>query len=270
MSSSAPPPNPHSRGPQPRGVIYLVAGPKSYLGELSTSLKGLRRHHPDLPVTVFSPYRLPHGLDADHVDYVSELHPLQQKVDVLRRSPYRQTLFLDTDTTILKPFADIFDLAEAANFALAKAYRLVETDSGEQRLELEHPDQFNTGVLCFDSSDATRAFLDRWFDTVCAQDPNDMWPGHNCDQTWFNRLVAEGAPDACAMSMVTLPNRVYNARGAMAAELERLGLWDEVRIFHHRTKAMKARKAAYSLTDRAYITDAGRRVVDKVKRRLPR
>ncbi|HSM66682.1 MAG TPA: putative nucleotide-diphospho-sugar transferase [Ilumatobacteraceae bacterium] len=269
MSASALPSSPPPAGPEERGVIYLVAGPKSYLGELSTSLKGLRRHHPDLPVTVFSPYPLPRGLAADHVEYVSDLHPLQQKVDVLRRSPYRETLFLDTDTTILRPFVDIFDLGATGNFALAKAYRLVSTDTGEQRLELEHPDQFNTGVLCFDSSEVTRAFLDRWFETVCEQDPSDMWPGHNCDQTWFNRLVADGVPQACGISMVTLPNRVYNARGAMAAELKRRGLWDEVRIFHHRTRAMKARKAVYSLTDRAYVADAGRRVVAKVKRRLP-
>lgn len=256
--------------PTTRGVIYLVAGPKSYLGELSTSLKGLRRHHPDIPVTVFSPYRLPRGLDADHVQYDSPLHPLQQKVDILRRSPYDETLFLDTDTTILKPFVDIFDLAAAGNFALAKAYRFVSTETGESRLELEHPDQFNTGVLCFDSSETTGALLDRWFETVNGQDPTDMWPGHNCDQTWFNRLVADGVPLAIGVAMVTLPNAVYNARGAMADELKRLGWWDDVRIFHHRTRAMKARKAVYSLTDRAYMADAGRRTIDKVKRRASR
>jgi hypothetical protein len=253
-----------------RGVIYLVAGPKSYLGELSTSLKGLRRQHPDLPVTVFSPYPIPRGLDADHVEYHSTLHPLQQKVDVLRQSPYTETLFLDTDTTILRPFIEIFDLAAAGNFAVAKAYRYVTTDTGEDRLELEHPDQFNTGVLCFDSSEATSAYLDRWFETVCAQDPTDMWPGHNCDQTWFNRLVADEVPQACGLAMVTLPNRLYNARGAMAEELKRRGLWNEVRIFHHRTRSMKARKAVYSLTDRAYVADAGRRIVAKLKRRTSR
>ncbi len=256
--------------PPTRGVIYLVAGPKSYLGELSTSLKGLRRQHPSLPVTVFSPYPVPRGLDADHVEYHSALHPLQQKVEVLRQSPYGETLFLDTDTTVLGPFVEIFDLAATGSFAVAKAYRFVSTTTGENRLELEHPDQFNTGVLCFDSSEPTNAFLDRWFETVCKQDPTDMWPGHNCDQTWFNRLVADGAPEACGMSMVTLPNRRYNARGAMAEELKRRGLWGEVRIFHHRTRAMKARKVAYSLTDRAYVADAARRVISKLKSRVSR
>jgi hypothetical protein len=33
---------------------------------------------------------------------------------------------------------------------------------------------------------------------------------------------------------------------------------------------MKARKAAYTLTDRAYVADAGRRVVAKVQRRVSR
>ena len=190
--------------PPTRGVIYLVAGPKSYLGELSTSLSGLRRHHPDLPVTVFSPYPVPRGLDADHVEYDSALHPLQQKVDVLRRSPYRETLFLDTDTNILGPFVEVFDLADGGQLRLGKGLPMGVDRHGEQRLELEHPEQFNTGVLCFDSSEATRAFLDRWFETVFGQDPTDMWPGHNCDQTWFNRLVAEGVPQECGMSMTVL------------------------------------------------------------------
>ncbi len=249
-------------------MIYLVAGPRSYLGELSTSLRGLRRQHPDLPVTVFSSYSIPSGLQADHVRYESTLHPLQQKVDVLRRSPYDHTLFLDTDTTIRGSVVDIFELAAAGNFALAKAYRMAPTSTGETHIELEHPEQFNTGVLCFDSSDATNAWLDRWFEAVRAQDADDMWPGHNCDQTWFNRLVANGVPQECGITMVTVPNTLYNTRGAMAPELKRLGRWDDVRIFHHRTRPMKARKALYSLTDIAYVTEAGRRVVDKVERRV--
>ena len=253
---------------QRAGVIYLVAGPRSYLGELATSLRGLRREHPDLPVTVFSPYDIPRRLEADHVRYQSSLHPLQQKVDVLRRSPYDETLFLDTDTTILGPFVDIFDLAADGNFALAKAYRIVPADLGDQRIELEHPDQFNTGVMCFDSSDATKAWLDAWFEAMLARDPNDMWPGHNCDQTWFNRLVADGVHQECGLNVVTVANVTYNARGAMVSELKRRGLWDGVCIFHHRTRSMKARKAIYSLTDRTYVADAGRRFVSKVERRV--
>lgn len=253
-----------------RGVVYLVAGPRSYLGEFSTSLKGLRRHNPDLPVTVYSPYAIPRRLVADHVEYTSTLHPLQQKVDILRRSPYRETLFLDTDTNILGPIDDIFDRAAAGNFALAKAYRIVSTNGGQKRVELEHPEEFNTGVLCFDSSDVTNEFLDLWFETLCTQDPTNMWPGHNGDQACFNRLVANGALEQFGVALVTVPNVVYNARGAMADELKRRGLWDSVRIFHHRTRWMKARKARYSLTDRAHIADTGRRVVGKLRNQLRR
>ena len=147
---------------------------------------------------------------------------------------------------------------------------MVPGGTGGHRIELEHPDQFNTGVLCYDSSEATNAWLECWFDAVREQDPHDMWPGHNCDQTWFNRLVADGVPHKCGLNMVTIANGMYNARGAMVPELKRRGLWDEVRIFHHRTRPMKARKAMYSLTDRVYIADAGRRLVDKAGRSVSR
>ena len=63
-----------------RGITYLASGGRSYLGELLTSIQSLRRHEPDLPVTVFSRFYFNqlvaggaferHGLDFLELDNV--------------------------------------------------------------------------------------------------------------------------------------------------------------------------------------------------------
>jgi hypothetical protein len=251
-----------------RGVIYLVSGPRSYLGELTTSLTSLRRHEPDLPVTVFSRYALPRHLRADHVVYDNPHHPLKQKVLVLAESPYEHTLFIDTDTTILGPIAPVFDRLRDANFAVAHAPLLDRSQEPPRVVALENPDEYNTGVLLFDDSAPTREFLQRWRDAVMPQDPADMWAGHNCDQSYFNRIVPAGAMQQSGVAFQTLPNVVWNVRGMMVDEMKRRGLWAGARILHHRTRQMKLRKALFSVTDLAMMRETARKGADKVRRRV--
>lgn len=258
-----------------KGIIYVVNGPRSYLGELRTSVLSLKKHEPDIPVTVFSKHEVSRSLPVDWVPYDPDLHPLQQKVFTLGESPYDETLFLDSDTTVMGQISGIYDVLRSNNFAAASEASADYTVRPPKLVDLygTHRGQFNTGVLCFDRSPETGAFLDRWRSAVTLQDTSDMWPGHNCDQTYFNRLTAAGAMDECGVSFSVLPNVVYNVRGVMIDEMKRLGLWGDVRILHHRTRAMKTRKFAYSLTDVSEIRAVARRgavAVRKTLRRLPR
>jgi len=258
-----------------KGIIYVVNGPRSYLGELRTSVLSLRKHEPDMPVTVFSAHEVSRSLPVDWVPYgPEELHPLQQKVCVLAQSPYDETLFLDTDTTVLGEISAIFDVLRTDNFGAAPETSADHSVRPPKLLDLHGTikDQFNTGVLCFDQSAETHLMLDRWRSAVMQQDISDMWPGHNCDQTYFNRLKAAGVMEDCGTSFAVLPNVIYNVRGVMIDEMKRLGLWDDARILHHRTRSMKARKLAYSMTDVSEMRDVVRRggvAVRKTMRRLP-
>jgi hypothetical protein len=254
----------------PEGVIYLVSGPRSYLGELRTSVLSLRRHEPDLPVTVFSTYGIRRDLRVDHVPYDNELHPLQQKVDVLARSPYERTLFLDTDTTVLGPIRPVFGYLDANGFAVAHASLADYSVRPPKLSAMVDPTQYNTGVLCFDDSPGTTRLLERWKAAVLEQDPTDMWPGHHCDQTYFNQLIADGAVADCGVAFTSIPNTVYNVRGLMIDEMKGQGIWDDARILHHRTSAMKARKLAYSLTDMSAANEALRRGGVAVRQKLRR
>lgn len=253
------------------GVIYLASGGRSYLGELLTSLRSLRSHEPDLPVTVFSKFAPPRSAKCDYVAMDEREHPLKQKVMVLRQSPYPETLFLDTDTTVLGPVTPIFDFLREMDFAVANMFEADWSKRPPRLLNLVKPNDYNTGVLLYNNSPQTRAFLECWERAVRAQDPADMWAGHNCDQDYFNKIVREGAAAASGIRLGTFPNTVYNVRGIMVGEMKSRGLWPAARILHHRTRSMKLRKALFSVTDpmtaREIALKAWNRVSDALGRR---
>jgi hypothetical protein len=246
------------------GVIYLASGGRSYLGELITSLKSLRQHEPDLPVTVFSKFRVPASLKVNHVPYDSPEHPLKQKVLVLQQSPYEQTLFLDTDTTILGPIRAIFAHLDRHEFGVANMFLADWSTQPPKLLQLVKPNDYNTGVLLYRKTPTTDAFLEKWAAAVLQQDPKDMWAGHNCDQDYFNLIVRQGAFAECSVDFAPLDNCVWNTRGAMQPALQQENRWQNTRIFHHRTQAMKLRKALYSLTDFDTFWEICRKVFNRV------
>lgn len=255
-----------------KGIVYVVNGPRSYLGELRTSVLSLRKYEPTIPVTVFSKYEVSRSLPVEWVSYHPDLHPLQQKVDALGKSPYDETLFLDADTTVFGSISGIFDVLQTHNFAAAPEASADYSVRPPRLVDLygTHRNEFNTGVLCFDRSPEAGAFFDRWRSAVMDQDTTDMWPGHNCDQTYFNRLKKAGVMEELGTQFVALPNVVYNCRGVMIEEVKRLGLWDDVRILHHRTRSMKARKLAYSMTDVSAIGEVFRRGTVAARKTLGR
>jgi len=258
-------PTPSSVPAAPSGIIYLVSGGRSYLGELITSLKSLRHHDPDLPVTVFSRFKVPASLRCDCVPLDSREHPLKLKVLTLRRSPYERTLFLDTDITIHGPLRPVFAHLDTHDFCAANSHEADWSVNPPRFVAMVKPRDYNTGVLLYRKSDAFLRFLSRWEAAVLAQDAADMWAGHNCDQHHFNQLVRAGALEACGVNFHELDNVVYNCRGIMLEEVKRLGREADMRVLHHRTRAMKLRKLLYSATDPATARDVLRKVGARVK-----
>jgi hypothetical protein len=241
-----------------RGILYLASGGRSYLGELLTSLRSLRRFEPELGVTVFSRFALPGGLGGCETRLLSSHeHPLKLKVMMLKESPYEETLFLDTDTTILGPLGPVFEQLGGHDFAAANSHEADWSQQPPRFVAMVKPRDYNTGVLLYRKSEPMQRFLARWEAEVRAQEAADMWAGHHCDQFHFNRLVGLGALESCGVDFHELDNVVWNARGAMLPEIKRLGRMGEVRILHHRTRAMKARKLLYSVTDWSTVREIG-------------
>ncbi len=249
-----------------RGIIYLASGGRSYLGELLTSFESLRRFEPDLPVTIFSRFAVPAGLKNCTARPITSLeHPLKLKVLTLKESPYEETLFLDTDTTVRGPLAPIFDQLAEHDFAAANSHEADWSVQPYRFISMVKERDYNTGVLLYRKTDPMRRFLAAWETAVLAQDAADMWAGHNCDQFHFNRLVTDGVLEQAGVDFLELDNVVCNARGIMVPEIKRLGRMADIRILHHRTRAMKARKLLYSVTDWPTIREIGIKALNRAK-----
>ena len=253
-----------------RGIIYLASGGRSYLGELLTSIRSLRRYEATLPVTIFSKFTVPKGLaHCDSQGITGNEHPLKLKVLTLRHSPYMETLFLDTDTTVRGPLGPVFDQLGTHDFAAANSHEADWSVKPARFVNMVKPRDYNTGVLLYRKSEPVLRFIEKWETAVRAQDESDMWAGHNCDQFYFNSLVTEGALEASGVDFLELDNVVWNARGTMLPEIKRIGRLEDIRILHHRTRAMKTRKLFYSVTDWSTIREIGIKAVNRVRKQSP-
>ncbi|GAA0656234.1 glycosyltransferase family protein [Salarchaeum japonicum] len=105
----------------------------------------------------------------------------------LLKSPFDQTIYLDTDTYIIGDVSELFDLLDNFNIAAA-------VDPYEWELRYDREREFNgipdslpiyqTGVLAFDDSANTRAFLQKWYQIHQEQ-------GFRRDQASFRRAIWE-------------------------------------------------------------------------------
>lgn len=247
-----------------KGVVYVVAGSKNYVGELITSVKSLRSHNKGLSITVFTNFEIPDRLDVTvrSLEFLDNPHKL--KVCSLRRSPYERTLFLDTDTQIRGTLDPLFDELDFKDFCAANSHLADYSVRPPRFINMKKVGGYNTGVLLFRKCHATEAFLKLWEEAVCAHDSSNMWAGHFGDQYFFNDLVSNGKAQATGVRWGVLDNLRWNCRGIARSHVVSLGRWPEVVILHERSKTMKLRKLFLAVTHLAtakVIVGKGRRAL---------
>src|SRR5262245_39047168 len=101
------------------GVLYIAFGEK-YRQEALASMAALRRFHSDLPCCVIADEcmdGLPSQVDV-LVREPESAYPLRSKPKYLRESPFDRTLFLDTDTTVVRPIEGLFHLLDRFEIAV--------------------------------------------------------------------------------------------------------------------------------------------------------
>jgi len=142
-----------------QGIIYVATGPK-YLAEALRSVASVRRVMPGVSITLFSDQVPPLGVFDLVIPVEGGGMGRPAKIRSMANSPYEQTLFLDSDTWMCQPCADIF-------WPLEKGYDLAaahEVYCNEYAFE-QFPDSFpalNTGVLAWRKSAKTAAFFQAW------------------------------------------------------------------------------------------------------------
>jgi len=146
-----------------RGAVYAATGER-FREEVEVSVCSLKRAMPDLSVTVFCDW------DSDVLDGLEGVEVVVfenpefgyiDKVVGIRQSPYRKTLFIDTDTYISAPLDELFELLDRVDVAAAH-------ELARQHSEFpEIPDcfsEFNSGFVAMNMNDRVLAMLKFWED----------------------------------------------------------------------------------------------------------
>ena len=106
-----------------RGILYIAFG-NSFTKEAIMSYKSLRRYMKDVPVCFMtdSLSRLDGIEDKNLVK--AEITPshIRSKVDYVYLTPFKKTVYLDSDTIIARDISDIFDSLSRFDVALTHDY----------------------------------------------------------------------------------------------------------------------------------------------------
>lgn len=241
-----------------QGVIYLATGKPKYIRECLFSASSLKKHCPDLPITLFTDNpNLKSSLFEQIIVVNDNLHPLKKKVRYLVDSPYERTLFLDTDTQVLKPIYEMFEWLDDYDFCIGNAPDIVRE---KQHLKLQSytHKSYNTGVFLYRKNAYTLAFFKKWLELVNCQDETKMKPGLYCDQDCFNQLILTNNYHLeCNMIIKVFPNVIYNARPLIIEKLRKEGKLKNTKILHAHDLDNPYRKAIRFLKSqvRFYLLD---------------
>jgi hypothetical protein len=162
-----------------RGVIYCATSQAIYLEAALISACALRHLNPDLPITIFcdrplEAARLLKAYDITAIEVISGKGAFLSrnlKTQLANLSPYRETLYIDSDILPLKSIAPIWDYLNHADIlmvldrlptiAQCDHIAVEERDYTLQFLPGTTP-QFNSGVMLWQKNPATEILFTQW------------------------------------------------------------------------------------------------------------
>jgi hypothetical protein len=160
---------------QSRGVLYIATSEK-YRREAVKSVRKLKQET-DIPVTLVTNKKV----EAEEFDHIIIDESAQQsfldKPRNLMKSPYEETLFLDTDVYVLGEIEPLFDLLTEFELAVSVDHhegKLVDTDNSDfPEVPMAFP-EFNTGVLAYKTSDSVEKFMSTWISKFNTEQPGNQ------------------------------------------------------------------------------------------------
>lgn len=143
-----------------RGVVYISTGDECYQ-ECLGSVRSLKRHNPDLSVTLYTDQKEVDSIYDNHVVIEQPHYSMVDKMCNIWKTPYDETLFIDTDTYITGSLDEYFDVLEYCDFAGTIESARGWWYEGEMDIPRGLCD-INGGVLCFKNTPAVMSALRQW------------------------------------------------------------------------------------------------------------
>ena len=149
---------------QQRGVIYVAIG-KRYVHEAIVSASSLQQRMPQLPITIFTNERLSNTTLFNQIKSVpSDTSPKAIRLSCLLQTPYRHTLYLDTDTFVCAAFPELFKLLEKFDMAVTTSLQRIK--KANQSIPSCFP-EMNAGVILYKLSKETQTLFTEWRRLFC-------------------------------------------------------------------------------------------------------
>ena len=146
-----------------KGILYIAFG-ENFLKEMLISAESVKKHCPDLPITVFSD-KMVKSEFIDHCKLIKVSH-LRPKIDYIHMTPYEKTIFLDTDTILDRSIEDLFDLLDnfdyAATHDLARKRKKYSKNIPEYGQIPYSFSEVNTGVMAFRKNEKVLKLFQMW------------------------------------------------------------------------------------------------------------
>lgn len=159
---------------QEAGFIYIAYGEKFIL-ESVRSAQTLRTHVKDADITLFTDRANKYNNGLNIFNQVIERDMKNSYIDkpiCMKQTPYRKTLFLDSDTYICEDISglfgllDYFDIAAVIEPPQTFSYLfdngLSDYKSKEWDSSLKYLSEYNTGVILYRTNKDTETFWDEW------------------------------------------------------------------------------------------------------------
>ncbi len=171
------------------GVLYAATG-SNYRKEARQSARSLKEWMPDYPIAIHTDF--PEEFPRELFDFVEKIEKPQfsyvDKIPPLLSSPFKNTLFLDTDTLIVGRIDELKELL--SRFELAYCHDTARFSGWDVQQYQQYSKAFpepNSGVILFRNSDKVRCLFRNWYRIYQKQMASNSKPKH--DQASFREAV---------------------------------------------------------------------------------
>lgn len=208
-----------------KGVIYCASGNK-YLEEAKSSVESLKKHN-NVHVTIFTDQE---NVDTEIFDNIIKIEPtnnhFQERISYLLDSPYKKTLYIDTDTYITGNIESLFDLLDRFD-VLMRQNQNREHFVDDKKLDLDVPEgfpEYQCGIIGYRDNSKVRRLIENWYERYSEYLDSDLDLEFNtADQPFFRKALYENNE----IQIGTLPSE-YNCMASFGCG----HVQKSVKIFH--------------------------------------